>query len=845
MAETTSSTKISTSSDIFIKSTRNGKETITKLESTYIGAYLNAICAHIDIPFIDVNKILHNVYPKLKRINTIDDIEEQIIASASEMAVDHHLYPKIGIYLLIRNLHKSTHADYTKTVKELLSNTDTHGKHKPILSEQFVKFVNDNAERINAEFKYERDYEISLFGYRTLEKSYLKRNTNKKIIERPQHLFMRVAISAHYRAPYPTIEHTLDKIFETYNLFSEWYFTHATPTLFNAGTNNEQLASCFLMGIEDDMDAVGDCWKKCAIFSKYGGGVGIHVTNLRCMSSSISSTQGKASGMSIATVFNAVSRYAHQGGRPGSFALYIEPWHADIMYFLDLKKNTGAETARARDLFLGLTINDIFMQRVEEDGIWSLMCPSDCPDLLDKFGDEFTQIYEKYESEKKFIYQIPARSVWFKILESQTETGVPYMLYKDAVNKKSNQSNIGVINGSNLCIEIVEVSTANEYSVCNLSSICLPKFFEQSASGPIFNYQKLYNLTRVITRNLNNMIDINFYPLEEAKKSNLKNRPIGIGVQGLADLFMLFKTPFDSVLARDLNKKIFETIYFGFLSESADLAIEFGPYDTFVGSPISKGLLQFNLWGVTPSGMWDWDTLRAKIVATGVRNSLGTACMPTASTSLIMNNVECIEPITSNIYSRSTMSGDYYVVNKFLMNDLIELGLWDSDLIDLIKYYEGSIQHIDFIPDNIKQIYRTVWEIEQKSIIEMAADRAPYLDQTQSMNIFMAKNKFYPADHYSNEPLNARLSSSHFLAWKLGLKTGMYYLRTKPASEANQFGIDINKIKELEAKYKLADILTVDSDPDGSDGSDGDADMVCVLRPSDLADGESCMMCGS
>ena len=1077
-------------SDIFIRSEKN--ETLMPLKEDYIRSYLEAICNKIGID-LDVNKILSNVYPKLKKYNTINDIDDQIIASASEMAVDHHLYPKIGTYLLMRNLHKITNADYSNVVRELISNTDKHGKPKPVLSKSFTDFVYKYQDQINSAFKYDTDYEISLFGYRTLEKSYLKKNSQKKIIERPQHMFMRVAIAIHYRAPYTTIDQTLEKIFQTYNLLSEGYFTHATPTLFNAGTNNEQLASCFLMGIEDDMEKVGICWGDSAIISKYGGGVGIHVTNLRYMGADISSTQGKASGMSIATVFNAISRYAHQGGRPGSFALYIEPWHADIMYFLDLKKNTGAETERARDLFLGLTINDIFMERVEADGIWSLMCPSECPDLLDKFGEEFTKIYESYESAKKYIYQIPARDIWFKILESEIETGVPYILYKDSTNKKSNQANIGVINGSNLCvagdtqiltsqgyypiaslvnkevsvwngiefsrttikqtgtnqsllqigfsngsslkctsyhkfyiqvgneviikpaselfigdqlvsttypiiidpnmsytnadthtdvpvnqnletkmlylrqlidklsfqmehddlghlrnitiehnnklyltnlkymlqtigcdpdvkfnnydtfvlilyqadiaqlielglnfsfdtdslpdislgpniipnrnvlveyiyenigsestycfnepirhmgifngiiagncIEIVEVSTADEYAVCNLSSICLPKFFEPSTNT--VSYQKLYEISRIITRNLNNMIDINFYPLEKTRTSNISHRPIGIGVQGLADLFMLFKIPFDSDQARDINKKVFETIYFGFLSESADLAVEFGPYDTFVGSPLSKGLFQFDLWDVSPSGIWDWDTLRTKIMTTGVRNSLGTACMPTASTSLIMGNNETVEPITSNIYSRSTMSGDYYVVNKYLMNDLIDLGLWNSDMIDLIKYYEGSIQHIDFIPDHIKQIYRTVWEIEQKSIVEMAADRAPYLDQTQSMNIFMAKNKFYPADHYANAPLNARLSSSHFLGWKLGLKTGIYYLRTRPASEANQFGIDINKIKELETKYKLADILTVDSNTNDT------AEMVCALRPSGLADGETCMMCSS
>lgn len=823
----------------FLKINHNGIEKTIPLSIDYIRTYLVSICAVINDKNIDVETILNNVYQKLKTINTIDDINEQIISTTSEMASDHHAYPKIATYILIRKLHKNTHSNYEDVIKDLLYNVDSDDILRPIISEDFANFVFVHSEKINSELKYEKDYNISLFGYRTLEKSYLKKNTKDKIIERQQHVIMRVSIAIHRQSIYKNINAVLEKIFESYNLMSEGYFTHATPTLFNAGTNNEQLASCFLMGIEDDMGKVGDCFKDCLITSKYGGGIGICVTPLRSMKSKINSTQGYASGMSIAGIYNALSRYSHQGGRPGSFALYCELWHADIMYFLDLKKNTGAETDRARDLFLGLTVNDIFMQRVEADGIWSLMCPAKCPNLLNKFGEEFTKIYEDYESRGKFICQIPARDVWFKITESQIETGIPYMLYKNATNVKSNQSNIGVINGSNLCIEIVEVATADEYSVCSLSSICLPKFFNKTKNGPVFDYKKLYEVTRIVTRNLNNIIDVNYYPLEKMSKSNLSHRPIGIGVQGLADLFFLFKIPFDSVIARDLNKKIFETIYFGFLSESADLAVEFGPYSSFWGSPASKGLLQFDLWGVSPSDMWEWQPLKEQIMLTGLRNSLGIAGMPTASTSSICNNVEASEAITSNLYVRATNSGDYYVPNKYLMDDLIALGLWNSDMIDLIKYYEGSIQHIDFIPDEIKQIYRTVWEIEQKSIIEMAADRAPFIDQTQSMNIFMAKNKFYPPDHYLNEPLNARISSSHFLAWKLGLKTGIYYLRTKPASEANQFGIDIDKIKELEKKYKLAEILTVDEiimcEPE----------MICELRPSDLDDGETCMMCSS
>ena len=1303
---------------------RNGSKVLKSLEPQNIKSFIDTIVAKGNIQGLNTDRIVNDVYHKLKEINTIADIDQQIISSASELACEHYDYPKIAMYLLIRNLHKSTHDNYVDVVRDLRVNLDSDGNNKPILTESFEEFVVQYHKQINDAIQYERDYDVPLFGFRTLEKSYLKRNIKGNIVERPQHLFMRVAIAIHYQSVYENIEQTLAKIIETYNLLSTGFFTHATPTYFNAGTYSGQLSSCFLMGVADDMEKVGDCWKDSAITSKYGGGVGIHVTRLRCMGSKINSTQGKASGMTIASVFNAISRYAHQGGRPGSFALYIELWHGDIFYFLELKKNTGAETERARDLFLGLTVNDVFMQRVEADGYWSLMCPSKCPKLLDKFGAEFTKIYEEYEAAGKYIRRISARDLWFKILESQIETGIPYMFYKDSTNKKSNQSNIGVINGSNLCIEIMEVSTDEEYAVCNLATICLPKYLEYDENGkPVsFSHSKLYDITRIITRNLNNMIDINYYPLEKTKKSNLTHRPIGIGAQGLADTFMLLKLPFDSAAARDLNKRIFETIYFGFMTESVELAKKFGAYQSFAGSPLSEGKFQFDLWGVTPSGMWDWESLRESVIKFGARNSLGIATPPTASTSQIMGNNECltgdtkiysscglttciedfevgnkvigwddtnlkksfsyekidkgvkdtirltfadgrtikctkdhkfltydkqwikaediqlntkimmgidgtydqnygdeddyelkagdytftmdtyeeryktlafarilgyvlsdgniyhheetnnykvrlymgskydmecvsedicrlecppniedtgkvyrvnlhselikaifslenitmgrrttqeakipsflldkkcpksivreflaghfggdghrpslsalrkgrtkftgiklahsihkdhidsmiqfmkninklmmrlgipsstisppkmpssklsnpdtreirlhvpagthflekigfrycvdkqlkltvataywryretvindrnivysnaynhvregmkmtealelsqkeafpiikpiskfslgaydsflryckhnretdqhlckidigpadffremncfhwfnhheymvdrtsmnlpyyslkligkadngpahvwdinvrethsfiangimvhncIEPITSNIYTRSTMAGDYWIANKYLMKELMDLNMWNSDLIDLIKYYDGSVQHIDFIPDHIKQIYKTVWEIEQNSILEMAAERGAFIDQSQSMNIFMAKNKFYPADHWSNEALNIRLTSCHFRAWELGLKTGMYYLRTKPASEASQFGVDIVK---LGAKYKLLAVETVDEEKEKT--------KPVTAKVCKFGDGkEGCVMC--
>nr|AEX62665.1 ribonucleoside-diphosphate reductase large subunit [Moumouvirus Monve] len=758
------------------------------LQREVVKKYVVSIFQKMNIEHLNVDSLVNNVYPKLKDVNTLLDVENQIIASSTEMLTDHYDYPKTAVYILINNLHENTNEDYLKVVTMMRKNINKNGKRAPIVSKDFYKFVLKHNDKINEQLKYERDYDISIFGYRTLERSYLKK-CNGMIVERPQHLWMRVAIALHYRTG------NLSKIFETYEMLSEGYFTHATPTLFNAGTPYEQLSSCFLMGVKDDMTSLGESWKDCAVISKFAGGIGINMSNVRVEGAYISSTQGTSNGLRVLSIYNDIARYANQGGkRAGSFAVFIEPWHGDIFFFLDLKKNTGAETERARDLFLGLMINNIFMDRVEKDENWSLMCPSQCPDIVGKYGEEFNKAYLKYENEGRFIKQIKARDLWFKIMETQIETGVPYILFKDAINQKSNQINIGVINGSNLCCEIVEFSSADEYAVCNLSSICLPKFIIHENGVPEFDYNKLYKVARIITRNLNNIIDVNYYPVEKTRVSNLRHRPIGVGVQGLADVFAIFKIPFDSDIARDLNKKIFETIYFGTMTESLQMAKESGPYETFWGSPLSKGKFQFDLWNLSEdklSGMWDWKTLREQIMIYGVRNSLTTTCMPTASTSQIKGYNECIEPFTENIYSRSTLAGDYYVINKYLIKDLMELGLWNSDMVDLIKYYQGSIANIPNIPQNIKNIYRTVWEIPQQSIIDMAADRAPFIDQTQSMNIFIEKPDF------------VKLNSCLFYAYRKGLKTGMYYLRGKPASSANQFGIDIEKIKEIEAKNNI------------------------------------------
>jgi ribonucleoside-diphosphate reductase alpha subunit len=788
---------------------------INILTREFIYDYVSSICRRMSIEHLDVNRVILNVYPKLKTINTIKEIREQIIMSTTEMVIDHFDYPSIAMCILIDELHQKTHDDYLKVVKSMRSTIDKRGKKSPIVSKDFYEYVKKHRIQINSAFRYDRDYKLSIFGFRTLEKNYLKKNIKGEVIERPQHLFMRVAIAIHYR------NNRIDRIIETYELLSSGYFVHATPTLFNAGTTREQLSSCFLLGIDDDIAAIGDCLKNCMLISKYAGGLGINVTNIRVAGAYINSTQGGASGLRILLLFNQIARYVDQGGkRPGSIAIYLEPWHGDIFFFLDLKKNTGAETERARDLFLGLMINDIFMQRVKEDGIWSLMCPYECPNLLNKYGTEFNKVYINYEKDGRYLKQIRARDLWFKIMESQIETGVPYIMFKDTINYKSNQINIGVINGSNLCAEIVEVSTSDNYSVCNLASICLPKFVTIHDGLINYDYQKLFQVVKVVTRNLNNIIDINYYPVENTKVTNLRDRPIGIGVQGLADVFLLFKTPFDSQLARDLNKKIFETIYYAALTESMEIAMEEGPYQTYYGSPISQGKFQFDLWNLDRKqlcGMWDWDGLMAQIQKYGVRNSLVTACMPTASTSQIMGWNETIEPYTENIYTRSTLAGDFYVINKYLMKDLMELNLWNQDMIDMIKFHHGSVSKITQIPEHIKKIYRTVWEIPQKSIIEMAADRGPFVDQTQSMNIFIEKASF------------AKLNSCLFYAWEKGLKTGIYYLRSKPASDANQFGIDIDKIKEIESKCH---------DSNNSKAS------LC-LRSENLQVIEHCLVCGS
>jgi ribonucleoside-diphosphate reductase alpha subunit len=777
----------------------------------------------------DIEQIASSVYSKLKNVNTMNDINDQIILYCSNYVSRHFDYDKLGIHLIINKLHSKTDDDYTIVLHKLYFNyrinRQKEKEHVPIISKEFYEYALKHVEEINKHLQYDRDYNYTIFGYKTLERSYLKKNYSKQIIERPQHMIMRIALAIHMN--------NLPYAFETYEYMSNFYFTHATPTLFNAGTDKQQLSSCYLLEMPDGLEEIFDGVKDCALISKYSGGIGIYI-NIRAKGSYIRSTQGDAFGIDIAHLLNQVSRLADQGGkRPGSFALYIEPWHPDILQFIDFKKNTGPETARARDLFFGLMINDIFMERVESDGIWSMFCPHDCPELPNAYGKEFSKLYLELESQNKYHSQMSARRLWFRILEAQIETGGPYLIFKDHVNLKSNQKNLGTIKCSNLCTEIMEYSSPNEYGVCNLASICLGKCV--NVKNKSFDYELLHKITRIVVRNLDQIIDINYYPVNKTRVSNLKHRPIGVGVQGLADVFAMLKEPFDSVVARDINKKIFETIYHGCLTESIQLAREKGSYETFDGSPFSQGILQFDMWdgGVDKlSGMWDWDIIKKEIVK-GIRNSLTTTVMPTASTSQIMGNNECIEPYTSNVYTRDTQAGSHIVINKHLMTNLMELNLWNQDMINKLIYYRGSIQKISEIPKNIKDIYRTNWEIPQKSIIEMSADRGVFIDQSQSLNIHIAK------------PDNVKLTSCHFYSWKLGLKTGMYYLRSKPASNPLPFALDISTIKLIESQEIKDNKENKENKEIKELETESYKPLVCVRRPKGINNNEPCLVCSS
>ncbi|XP_063684533.1 ribonucleoside-diphosphate reductase large subunit-like isoform X3 [Bolinopsis microptera] len=658
-------------------------------------------------------------------------------------------------------------------------NPDTN-RHAPLISTELINLIRANKDTLNSVLIYDRDFSYNYFGIKTLEKTYLLK-INGKVVERPQHMLMRVSLGIHWE--------DIDTAIETYNLMSEKFFTHASPTLFNSGTVRPQLASCFLLECSDSMDAIYDTLKNCAILAAHAGGCGLSIQSIRAQGSFIQGSNGTSSGIvPLLQVYNNTTRYVDQGGkRPGSFAIYLEPWHADVFDFLDLRKNTGKEEARARDLFYALWIPDLFMKRVEANEDWSLFCPNESPGLQDTWGDDFEKLYVQYEREGRARKTIKAQKLWFAIIDSQIETGTPYMVYKDACNKKSNQQNLGTIKCSNLCTEIVEYSSPDEIAVCNLASIAVNMYVNNDKT---YDFEGLKEVAKVVTRNLNKVIEVSYYPLEQARKSNMRHRPIGIGVQGLADAFILMRYPFDSDSAKKLNIKIFETIYYGALEASSELAEKLGPYETYEGSPVSKGDLQFDMWGVTPTDLWDWAALKKQIKRTGIRNSLLLAPMPTASTAQILGNNEAIEPYTSNIYLRRVLSGEFQVINQHLLRDLTDLGVWDSDIKQQMIADNGSIQRIEGIPDEIKALYKTSWELSQKCIIDMAADRGPYICQSQSLNLFMA------------DPQPRKITSMHFHAWKRGLKTGMYYLRTRAAVNAIQFTVDQTKLKELKGLRK-------------------------------------------
>lgn len=678
--------------------------------------------------------------------------------------------------------HKNTSDSFSQTCKSLYEYVDKQGRNAALLDKPVYEFIRDSAKELDAAIKYQRDFDYDYFGFKTLEKAYLLR-VHGNIIERPQHMLMRVACGIHTG--------NVEKAVETYELMSQGFFTHATPTLFNAGTPQPQMSSCFLLTMKgDDMQGIYDTLTACALISKAAGGIGLAVSEIRAKGSYIRGTNGYSNGLvPMLRVFNDTARYVDQGGgkRKGSFAMYIEPWHADIFDFLELKKNHGKEEDRARDLFYALWIPDLFMKRVKDNGNWTLFCPNEAYDfetgkrLYELWGEEFETLYVRLETEGKGRQTIKAQQLWFKILESQMETGTPYMLYKDACNGKSNQQNLGTIRSSNLCTEIVEYTCPDEIAVCNLASIALPKFVNEDKT---YDHQKLYEVTKVATRNLNMVIDRNFYPREEAKRSNMRHRPIGLGVQGLADTFMKMGLPYESSGARKLNEDIFETIYFAACEASMEIAKVDGPYETYQGSPASKGQLQFDLWGVAPkSGNWDWAALKAKIAEHGLRNSLLVAPMPTASTAQILGNNESFEPYTQNLYVRRVLSGEFVTVNRHLLEDLIDRGLWNEDLRQKLIAHNGSVQHLEEVPDDLKELYKTVWEIKQRVVLDMAADRGAYIDQSQSLNIHMV------------DATTAKLSSMHFHGWQKGLKTGMYYLRTKAAVDAIKFTVDVNTAK--------------------------------------------------
>lgn len=803
---------------------RSGKKEDVSFDK--ITARVKKLCYGLNQDYIDPIEIAKKVVQGIYDGVSTSDLDNLAAETAASMAATHPEYALLAARIAVSNLHKNTNKSFARSMEALYKYIDPKtGESAGLISDETIAVVRKNKDILDSSIIYDRDYSFDYFGFKTLERSYLLR-MDGKVVERPQHMLMRAAVGIHGE--------DIESAIETYNYMSEKWFIHATPTLFNAGTPKPQLSSCFLLSMTDDsISGIFDTLTRCAKISQSAGGIGLSIHNVRAKGSYIKGTGGTSNGIiPMLKVYNDTARYVDQGGgkRKGAFAMYVEPWHADIQDFLELKKNHGKEEMRARDLFYALWIPDLFMERVKNNEDWSLFCPNEAPGLYDAYGGEFEKLYHQYEAEGKARKSIKAQDLWFEILESQIETGTPYILYKDAANRKSNQKNLGTIRSSNLCTEIMEYTSKDEVAVCNLASIALNKFVDEG----VFDFQKLYDITRVVTKNLNKVIDINYYPIPEARNSNMRHRPVGIGVQGLADAFLMMRFAFDSPEARKMNRDIFETIYYAALEESCALAEKTGHYESYPGSPASKGELQYDMWGVTPSDRWDWAALKAKIAKHGLKNSLLLAPMPTASTSQILGNNECFEPYTSNIYTRRTLSGEYIVVNKHLLNDLIGLGLWDDEMKQQLMSMNGSVQNIDSIPTHIKELYKTAYELSQKVIIDMSADRGAFICQSQSLNLFVENPNF------------SKLSSMHFYGWQKGLKTGMYYLRSKAAVDPIKF--------TLGDKYQQKSVASTDkrNAEDLSLTDDSEQGSVAIkVAPAETEvqacslDNPDCLMCGS
>lgn len=770
---------------------RDGKKEPVKFDK--ITARIIKMCYGLD-PLVSPEAVAMKVIEGIYDGVSTSDLDNLAAEVAAAKTIDHPDYALLASRIAVSNLHKETKKTFSDVMEDLYNYIDPKtGENAALLSKEVYDIIMENKNLLDSSIIYDRDFRYDYFGFKTLTRSYLMK-LNGEIAERPQQMLMRVSVGIH--------KNDIESAIKTYNLMSEGWFTHATPTLFNSGTPKPQMSSCFLLTTkEDSINGIYDTLKSCAQISQSAGGIGLSIHDIRATGSYIKGTNGTSNGIvPMLRVFNDTARYVDQGGgkRKGSFAIYLEPWHSDVFDFLDLKKNHGKEEQRARDLFYALWIPDLFMKRVKENGDWTLMCPHECPGLSDTHSKEFEKLYTKYEKAGKGRKTIKAQDLWFKILESQIETGTPYMLYKDAANAKSNQQNLGVIKSSNLCTEIIEYTAPDEVAVCNLASLALPKYVNDDAT---FNFDKLFEVTYQATINLNRIIDENFYPVEEARNSNLRHRPIGLGVQGLADAYIMMRLPFESEEAKALNQEVFETIYFASMTASKDLAKEEGAYESYPGSPVSKGIFQYDMWNVKPTNRWEWDVLKEEVKKYGVRNSLLLAPMPTASTAQILGNNECFEPYTSNIYTRRVLSGEFIIVNKHLLKDLVKEGLWDKSMRQKIMAANGSVQNIEEVPEALKQLYKTAWEISQKSIIEQAADRGAYICQSQSLNIFMENANF------------GKLTSMHFYGWEKGLKTGMYYLRTKAATDAIKFTVDKDVIAKSTSKSKEEIACSLD-DPD-------------------------------